>query len=169
MWLCHVVGCEVLQCDAMWLCYVIHWEMMCCDLPRAYDIKTLEALRHLFHWRNTGPMSQHFDSVLQSTTLCYKVLQRTKHYSTNYSSVLQSTSMYYKVRPCTARLSSVLQSTTTYYTRSSVLQSIHAYCNTATCCKELLRTTEYYSVQRNITPYYKARQCTTKYSSVLLR
>ena len=28
VWLCDVVGCEVMRCDAMCLCDVVNWEMM---------------------------------------------------------------------------------------------------------------------------------------------
>ena len=52
-----------------------------------------------------------YDSVLQSTTLYYKVRLCT----TKYDSVLQSTTLYYKVRLGITRYDSVLQSTTLYY------------------------------------------------------
>ena len=45
MWLCDVVGSEVMWCDAMWLCDVVNWEM-CCELRRA-DV-TAKRLRRPF-------------------------------------------------------------------------------------------------------------------------
>ena len=64
MCLCDVVGCEVMLCGAKWSCAVVNWKMMCSAV-------------------NYGtPMSQYYNSVLQSTkkvlyTRYYKVLQST--------------------------------------------------------------------------------------------
>lgn len=83
LWLCsYVVGCDGMSCDAMWLCDVANLEMMCCELPRAHDSKTLDKSIPLCRERLGcktkkkcgGLMSQCYDSVLQTATLCYMVI-----------------------------------------------------------------------------------------------
>jgi len=103
-----------------------------------------EMFMHVFHKLFIRLCTTRYDSVLQSTTLYYKVGLCT----TKYDSVLQSTTQYYKVRLCSTKYDSVLQSTTLYY-------------------KVRLCTTKYDSVLQGTTLYYKVRLCTRSYDSVL--
>ena len=162
-----VVSCHVMQCDVMWCA------LMWCALQWS------RCVFEVVLWQCGDPK---YYSVLQSTTVYYKVLLQ-------YYSVLQSTT---PVLLCTTRYYSsttlcykvllqyysVLHSTTTYYSSTtlyykvllqyySVLQSTTPVLQSTT--PVLLCTTKYYS---STTLYYTVLQrttpvlpCTTKYYS----
>ena len=121
-------------------------------------------------------------SLLQSTTLYYKVLLRPKRRQNDVHPVLLRTTKYYS---CTASYYKVLLRTTKYYSMYSLLQSTILYykvllrpkrrpSSTTPYYKVLLQyykvLLQYYSVLQSTTPvpqcttpYYKVLFCTTKY------
>ena len=144
----HVIWCDVIACVVS--CHVMQCDVMWCALQWS------RCVFEVVLWQCGDPK---YYSVLQSTTVCYKVLLQyysvlqsttpvllcTTHYYNvllQYYSVLQSTT---PVLLCTAKYYS---STTLYYT---VLQRTTPVlpCTTQYYCS----TTEYYS---STTLYYKA-------------
>ena len=124
-----VVSCHVMQCDVMWCA------LMWCALQWS------RCVFEVVLWRCGDPK---YYSVLQSTTLYYKVLLQ-------YYSVLQSTT---PVLLCTTQYYNVLLQ---YY---SVLQSATPVLLCTT--KYYSSTTLYYTVLQRTTPVLL---CTTKYYS----
>ena len=115
------MSCGIMQCHVMW-CHLMWSDAMQCDgmlcardavwlvVRSWYVIRNGCVIWWIGRWCavNYGePMSQYYDSVLQSTTPHYKVLQNT----TRYYKVLLRTTKYYKVLLRT-KYYSVLQSTT---------------------------------------------------------
>ena len=128
MWplLMHVMSFDVvvMSFDAMWLlvlCHVTWCNAMSCDV-RSCDVPCIgHVVFEVVLWRCGDPK---YYSVLQSTTVYYKVLLQ-------YYSVLQSTTP-------------VLLCTTTYYCSSTKY-----YSSNTLYCKVLL---QYYSVLQSTTP-----------------
>ena len=168
-----VVSCHVMQCDVMWfalmwfdamwllvLGHVTWCKAMSCDVRscdelssvvpcngmECYELKMPLVVRsrcvfEVVLWRCCDPK---YYSVLQSTTLYYKVLLQ------YYSVLLQ----YYSVLQSTARHYSVLHSTTTYYSSTTLYYKVLLqYCSVLqSTTPVLLGTTKYYS---STTLYYK--------------
>ena len=140
-----------------------------CDLLNTFhSISTAHSISHatLFWWwpqpRSTKHYSvlQKYYSVLQSTTLYYKVLLCTKKYQKFYKVLLRT--KYHKLQT-TTHLCKVLQVTTPY----KKLQTTNDYSELQTTSpvlhyKVLLNTTKYYLGN---TGYFKVLLRTTKYSS----
>ena len=151
MWpvLMHVMSFDVvvMSFDAMWLlvlCHVTWCNAMSCDV-RSCDV----------------PCNGH---VVCSKWFCDDVMIQ----STIYYSVLQSTTVYYKVL---LQYYSVLHSTTTYYSSTTLYYKVllQYYSVLQSTTPVLLCTTKYYS---SATLYYTVLQrttpvllCTTKYYS----
>ena len=85
------VGREVMFCFAMWLCDVVNWRMI---------------VKYIV------PMSQYYDSILQSTTLYCKVLP-------SAATSIIGTTAYYKLQG-TKKFYSVLQRITPYHSYHKV-------------------------------------------------
>ena len=152
-----VVSCHVMQCDVMWCA------LMWCALQWS------RCVFEVVLWQCGDPK---YFSVLQSTTVYYKVLLQyysvlqsttpvllctTQYYNVllQYYSVLLQYYLYYKVL---LQYYSVLQSTT------PVLPCATKYYSSTTLyCKVLL---QYYSVRHSTTTYYSS---TTLYYKVLLQ
>ena len=134
----HVIWCDVIACVVS--CYVMQCDVMWCALMW-WALQWSRCVFEVVLWQCGDPK---YYSVLQSTTVYYKVLLR-------YYSVLQSTT---PVLLCTAKYYS---STTLYYT---VLLQYYSVLQSTT--PVLLCTTTYYS---NTTLYYKVLLCTAKYYS----
>ena len=165
----HVIWCDVIACVVS--CHVMQGDVMWCALMWC----ALQWSRCVFKvvlWQCGDPK---YYSVLQSTTVYYKVLLQyysVLHSTTTYYS---STTLYYKVL---LQYYSVLQSTTPvllcttkYYSSTtlyykvllqyySVLHSTTTYYSSTTLYYKVLR--QYYSVLQSTTPVLL---CTTKYYS----
>ena len=126
----HVIWCDVIACVVS--CHVMQCDVMWCALQWS------RCVFEVVLWQCGDPK---YYSVLQSTTVYYKVLLQ-------YYSVLQSTT---PVLLCTTQYYNVLLCTTKYYSSTTLY------------CKVLL---QYYSVLHSTTTYYSS---TTLYYTVLLQ
>ena len=177
-----VVSCHVMQRDVVW-CVLMWWAVICCALQ--WD-GTLWALLHTVRchwlWGHLCGSKWFCDDVviqitvlyvLQSTTLCCKVLLQ--YYSVSTTPVLLRTAKYYctttKLLQYYSGTIPVLLCTTKYY--SSTTLHYPSY-------KVLL---QHYSVPQSTTTYYSSTAlyypalqsttpvlvCTTKHYKVLLQ
>ena len=155
-----VVSCHVMQCDVMWCA------LMWCALQWS------RCVFEVVLWRCGDPK---YYSVLQSTTVYYKVLLQYYSVLPSTTPVLLCTTQYYNVllqyytvlqstTPVLLCTTKYYSSTTLYYTvllqYYSVLQSTTPV---LVCTKVLL---QYYSVLQSTTPVLL---CTSQYYNVLLQ